>query len=536
MKTMIRLFALVLCLSLLVGCGAAPAGDAQSSQIPTGEINAITPGASDLPTVPTPPQSSEIETGSIPVQELPLLYTNVVANDFIPVRYVMIYNPAIYDPNAMDNAALSTGSLGTQVEVDFNRGGLPNLAENLTISQGELMAGLNDVPRQEGDRASGFAPLYSVGDTQIFYACQDDDVNAREARYFSCRYAGTYCNVWVSNVNLSDTMAQEYGQEFDTYIYENVVAAFGPARFTDNGGKVNLLFYDLPENIGGFFHFYDLYASSEVYTSDISYYGLNVDHAILHINGTFADYNTYPQLKTFMRSTMAHEFQHLICASNTFETLNFSICDTWINEAMSGYIEELLYPGVKAGDGGHLSSFFWSDLIRNGQSMYNFTTTYDDIGVYGSVYLYSTYLAALAGNEVFNTFHRYWRASYSPSLSVPEALANSVPMNIYNAIDQSITFPKDVVFNTPEEAWMSKLTLQFYLDLLDKEATDPEAFQVISGQDLLYNEINPAIIEGGGRIIIALSGDSYVIPADADNGLVYIGLDKDFNVVTALIS
>lgn len=541
MKNLIRILSLVLCLCLLAGCGAKPADDASdalANQIPTGEVEADMPGFNP-PSIKDTEESTlpdDVDASSVPVETLPLLYTDVVANDFTPVRYVMIYNPDIYDPNSFYNSTLNTGSIGTQVEVDMNRGGLTTLPENLTISQDELYEGLDQIGRLEGDRASGFAPVYSVGDTHVFYGCDASNINARVARSFTCRYTGTYCNIWVADVKLSDKLVQEYGMEFDSYVYESVVGAFGPARFTDNGGKVNLLFYDLPSNIGGFFHTYDLFASNEVMPSDITYYGLNTDQAILHINGNFADYNVYPQLKTYMKSTLAHEFQHLICASNAFETVNFTFCDSWINEAMSGYIEELLYPGVKEDSSGHLSAFLWSDMVRNGQSLYNFATGYNDIGVYGSVYLYSTYLAQLAGDDVFSNFHRYWRSSYSDTLSVPEALANSVPMDTYYAVDASITFPKSVVFESEYEAWMSKLTLQFYLDLLDKETTDPASFNAVSGMDLLYNEINPAFIEGGGRIIIALSGDSYQIPKDADDGLVYIGLDKDFNVVTALIA
>ena len=82
---------------------------------------------------------------------------------------------------------------------------------------------------------------------------------------------------------------------------------------------------------------------------------------------------------------------------------------------------------------------------------------------------------------------------------------------------------------------MSKLTLQFYLELLSKDDTDPEAFSLVDGRDLLYNQINPATIEGGGRIIIALQGDSYTIPSDADTGLIYVGLNGNFEPVTELV-
>ena len=48
---------------------------------------------------------------------------------------------------------------------------------------------------------------------------------------------------------------------------------------------------------------------------------------------------------------------------------------------------------------------------------------------------------------------------------------------------------------------------------------------------MLYTEMAPVEIEGGGRILVATQNGSYQIPVDADWGLVYIGLDENFNVV-----
>lgn len=49
---------------------------------------------------------------------------------------------------------------------------------------------------------------------------------------------------------------------------------------------------------------------------------------------------------------------------------------------------------------------------------------------------------------------------------------------------------------------------------------------------MLYSNAVPADIEGGGRIVVATQNGSYTVPSDADQGLVYIGLDQNFNVVT----
>lgn len=48
-------------------------------------------------------------------------------------------------------------------------------------------------------------------------------------------------------------------------------------------------------------------------------------------------------------------------------------------------------------------------------------------------------------------------------------------------------------------------------------------------------KINPADIEGGGRVIVALKNGKFEIPQDADYGFVYVGLDDNFEVITDYI-
>jgi len=447
----------------------------------------------------------------------------------------MSYNPEVWDPDLPgSNTTRGTGSFASQVEVDLNKGGLEELPQSMTLDQGQINGELplSDI-LTDGNRGTFIAPVYQQGDTRTFYCYTNSDLNdSRITRNFTCAYAGEHCYVWISDNTMSQELAYTYGQEFDSYIYGSVTETFGMPRFAEYGSKIHLLYYPMPSYIGGCFCMLDLYSSSEVSPMDIVSYGVNADHPLLHIN---ADFTAYDHMQTYMRSTMAHEFQHLIVGTNTFATMDFNHCAAWLNEAMSGYIEELLYPGVKEEGSGHITAFRQSDLVRGGLSMYNFATTQSDFGVYGSVYLYSVYLSTLAGEDIFSNVHDYWRNSYSTTLCEAEALANAVPQDIYDAIDMSITYPASVSFQSENDAWMSKLTLQFYLELLNKDSADPAAFGTIPSAELLYNEINPAELEGGGRIIIALQGDSYQIPADADTGLIYVGLDKDFQVVTDLI-
>lgn len=545
-KKMMRLLAAMLAMLLLVGCGAKE-DDSLASQVDTEPMENLFTFAT-LPTVGINDWNDEVPTEpgeTLDPEEEPLLpvesYTlesgaKVIENAADPVQYVMIYNPEVYDPNYPAlNASLSTGSLGLQVAVDLNRGTAGEETTFSEISQGQLNA---DVPVEElagkgGSRAPAMVTPFQVGDVKTFYCYGEDSMNSgRITRDFTCRYAGTYCNLWVAGVDMSDELVNQYATQFDTYIYESVVETFGESRFAKFGGKVNLLYYPLPEGYMGCFCMLDLFAADEATPMEVQQYGINTGLDILHINGNYA---LYPQMETDMNSTLAHEFQHLICATNAFQTLTFTQCDVWLNEAMSGYIEELLYPGVKAGEYGHIFALTVSDQVRNGQSLYNFESDAYDCGVYGNVYLYAEYLARIAGDDVFSNLHNYWRSSFSPTLCTAEALANSVPMEVYTAVNNSFAYPSDVMFASEEEEFMSKLSLLFYLELLDLEQTDPVNFDSFDKSLLLYNQISAANIEGGGRIIIALEGDSFTIPTDADPGLIYVGLNENFEVVTPLI-
>ena len=92
-----------------------------------------------------------------------------------------------------------------------------------------------------------------------------------------------------------------------------------------------------------------------------------------------------------------------------------------------------------------------------------------------------------------------------------------------------------IYFADEEDEFLSKLTFNFYLSLLKYDSSDPEAFQKVKSQTLLYDEINPADIEGGGRVIVALKDGEFEFPQDADKGLLYVGLNSNFEVVTEYV-
>lgn len=521
-----RIIALILSAMMLLSfasCGDSSGNTDNTTEAVTEERESTT----QAKTLARAPQGDKTTTESSS-EEQP---NNISANELSDanLRYVMIYNPKIYDETvSFDPSVLKTGYLGNQIDIGAYRAdGLKEEVKLYTISQKDL---LGDIKIKPENVKSDFIPkTYRVGDTRTFYCYSEHSTATRVEKTFECVYEGDHCYIWsAGNVNVD--ALKECGNEFDEKIFNPMVESFGEPRFSGKNGKVNLLFTELPETICGVFYLYDIFSKTEVTEDEIASYKINTDHDIIYINSLFVGYE---QLKTNLFSTMAHEFQHLINATNALSTPEYTFCKTWLNEAISGYIEEHLYPGVQL-EAKRYYSYNNSGLIRNGQSLYNFENTNDDIGVYGSVFLFSRYLAKLSGEDVFSKIHDYWRNSYDFNISEASAIEKSVSASVKSRIDNLVAYPSSWTFNSSSEKWMSKLTLDFYLSVLSNKDSVSE-FEYIKPEALLYDEINGAEIEGGGRIVFAVNETTFEIPDEADSGLVYVGLDEDFNTVTPFV-
>ena len=76
------------------------------------------------------------------------------------------------------------------------------------------------------------------------------------------------------------------------------------------------------------------------------------------------------------------------------------------------------------------------------------------------------------------------------------------------------------------------MALDFYIETLKPDLSNLHGMENQMRASMLYTEMNPVEIEGGGRILVATQNGSYEIPKDADPYLVYVALDADFNVVS----
>ncbi len=453
------------------------------------------------------------------------------------VSFVMIYDPYIFDEKNEQKsklASLFSGDMGSQIVTGLHRaGGLGDDTPEIPgmISQAEINHGLDSsgVERAAG-RAGGQDPIYKKGEKHSFFSF-DQTLQYRTKQEFDCVYNGTYCYVWSLDGSIGEADAEKVGKEFDEKIYKNDTEFFGTPRFTENGGKVNILFYSLPEGIGGFFCLYDIFSSQEAPSAYAEAYGLNTDHAIITINSKYLKTNL-----PFLNATLAHELQHLICASEAFYYADSPFVRTWLDEAMSAYAEDLNYPGLKM-QNGYNELMYLSDNYRKGQSLYNFETDNDEyIGAYGVVYLFDRYLIKYAGEQIFSDIHTYWKNSYSATVTEADAIYASVPKAFMQRVTDGYVFPEAIAkgFNSEAEEWMSKMTLDFYIETVSLELAELTEYADAAHLFMLYSEINPLYLEGGGRIIVAVENGSFTIPKDSDKGLVFIGFDSDFNVVTDL--
>jgi len=272
----------------------------------------------------------------------------------------------------------------------------------------------------------------------------------------------------------------------------------------------------------------------------------NMDHAIIHLNTKMMG----DDRETLM-GIAAHEFQHLICQTDTFFVKDLQGIGLWLNEGMSCYASEALYPSFEMRCG-HCSEAYTSDLISHGHSLYQFYQPNEmnpDIGSYAASFIFASYLAN-ADDGVFEKVHAYWRANGDGVPTDAEAVISAVPADFVSCVSDKYVYPESLHFASSAEESLSKLTLDCYIRFFSDPESISDSFRAffeycsseygITRSDivpfLLYDEVNPASIEGGGRIIFATKNGTFTIPDDADPGLVYIGFDSEFRPVTGLIA
>ena len=220
-----------------------------------------------------------------------------------------------------------------------------------------------DLPKAQrayanGSLASG--PRYSVtaaaipavGDKLQFKvpkSCSDFKTITATARRISNR-AIIFTDDAAPAGGFSDTELQEIAEEFDTLIYPTDVDYFGTPLDLDENSRIIILYTPEvnrltpagnPEGfVGGFFFAGDLFPVAQCPQTNRAevFYVLSPDPNGV-ING---NKRTTAQVRQGTRGTIAHEFQHMINASERIRhPVTSDLESVWLDEALSHFAEDL---------------------------------------------------------------------------------------------------------------------------------------------------------------------------------------------------
>ena len=420
---------------------------------------------------------------------------------------VLIYNPLPYE--AAGNALYS--------------GTLPNSQED-----------------EEPDGDFVFAPgLHKTGkdlsvdrkspDTQDFWVCTDLVTYRYDKRTFRLAAEGAHCRIWTMEndaLAFSTEQTEEMLKEFETVIAPTESEYFGDFRDLSGDGKLEIVTYAMNSlSVCGFFDTYDLYTHDEIAVIDPddseSYNCL----PIINVNSRMAD------KMNVVIGTLAHEFQHLILRSAVLaspanaDRLGSEITiPLWLNEGFSMAAEELCYPGSVA-EQGYVDAYARSDKVRLGMSYRHFDTTSSDVGAYGQSFLFTEYLRAQCGDGVFRDVLAYWCNAESPDLLTEgKAIRDRLSEQQLAALDGIAAYNETVTAKcgSSDEVGLSKFALVFRLAILLNEHEGMYAIGA-SDPDMPAYTGTGRKIEGGGALLLKCNG-AFTVPADADSGLIFVGI------------
>ena len=179
-----------------------------------------------------------------------------------------------------------------------------------------------------------------------FYKFNFDYNNTLSRITANKKYDGYHCLIYLdTRQNISDEYIQQLGETFDGF-YDRMITYFGDLTIDiDQYRKVYILLSELYHNndgmILGYFSNINEYPKSEQPYSN--------EKEMLYL--TTYTYNSNPEAwLSLIKSTAAHEFQHLInyfCRVKAVEDFDNEIFATWINEGLSMVAEDIAIAGAE---------------------------------------------------------------------------------------------------------------------------------------------------------------------------------------------
>jgi len=202
----------------------------------------------------------------------------------------------------------------------------------------------------------------TVGHQRTFKVCETTTCSDFVDVPATARYVGPKGAIYVDNTvpagGYSQADLNQVGFLFDNYLYPIDTTAFGRESDLDNNGVVVVLLTDQVNALSGncnaegsvilgYFFGSDLLPGQEGSNGGEVFYGLVPDpnNAECTISLNYAS--------EYLAPTFIHEFQHMISFNQHVLIRNGSSEDTWLNEGLSHFAEEL---GGRAIEDQHCSS------------------------------------------------------------------------------------------------------------------------------------------------------------------------------------
>ena len=319
------------------------------------------------------------------------------------------------------------------------------------------------------------ASVKAIGDERFFYidtvATQTTYPNNRLSTKLTKMSGNTLVYV-DSTINDSDSVKEVVAQNvlstFDSVILSKVRNAFGsePDLGVDGESRISIVLVNMDGfDTAGYYTPVDLFANNP---SNSTFRESN-EGKIIYIDYSI---NSFP---TTLFGTLAHEFQHMINFYQKNKSLSLSselyYEDTWLNEALSKYSEEIC--GFSLLDGDESTTILVKDSMQqnNNLSVTAWLTSPYDYYCYGQVYLFMHFLAYPG---------RYNGDSAAITRALVKGGDGNVPL-IGEANVENVT-------GEPFKETMAKWALSLCLN--DYNSTNPKAY-AIHGIDLTgsYNGV-----------------------------------------------
>ncbi len=337
---------------------------------------------------------------------------------------------------------------------------------------------------------------FSLGDKDTFYV-YDFGSGSNRAVTATLRNVGTYCEIWVEDGStISNSNIQSIVDEFDSVIYYLVTDNFYDVADIDGNGVVSIFIGNLGGYAAGYITWSDFYTKQEYSQSNF--------RDLMYIERSM-------QLPS-MKSTIVHEFQHLVHANRNLliegDWNSGNLYYRWIDEGLAMAAQHM-YEGAQTDKIYILNHSSYNGPTRDGNS-FLYWDYYDQHKVYSDyamAYVFIQYLRIQSGNKT--SIYR----------EIIECLTND-----YRCVENIVTKYVHPEYN------LNDFIVDFRLSLILQDDSGPYSF----GGESAFKFNIPAFtgsqvnLRGGGGVFINSPG-TFIKPSNAGSNIIFIGIDTTGN-------